>query len=973
MKSFLLLLHRLTHTLPHPRLVYASRALGIFAVFFVATLFGDPADAVAYSTDWMGNSFSGTNNAHLPNGIEAIAVLPNGTTYMNSWWDEAGGEVSAFTTAPAWMNINGFLHGFGRAGGYAIAANSTYIYVACSQGENGNNPIKTGTSAGQPFVNGNGLANFPVNNTGAPNYTTVTGNYWDCIRRYTLAGGVSAIPTYGYSSDRSMIIVSTTENDSQIGTGSNPDGASIGSSGPIMGLAANDTYVFASDTVNNKIHIYNASTMAPVATWNNIPSPGRMTLDTVSGILWVVQNHNNNASSSIVGYNSTSVSSPILKGGSIACGTGQQIRAPYALAVDSAHRLVVADNGLFPDTITNVEVAPFQLYLNPDVSKLVVYTTGGANPVYSSTFGSSVFSGSTPGRVTPLGFHGITGIGFDSAGNFYVSCKGDPHDVGSGTYLRKFNTASATATQTWQITGLQFVGGGSLDRANLNQFYSSYSGYSMNWANSPLTGTGNGTVATWNMDLFNPGLYPTDKGTADLTSDWLVPGSNNNAPIDETHAMVFEVRSISGKPFLFTDAMNMGNVFGVMRMNGNVAVPAVLFGYNHAGWPKATIQGKKYVWVDNNGDGCMQTSEFTTDPNPFPIVLCGKWVDETGNLWTVNRFSGSNNVGQITEVPLAATPLNAYGVPQYNISTPINKFAAGTNNVTTDTDWVSLVELAYLPSSDTMILAGNTTTHNSGTTNNFNVVRSYPNWSTATTSHKIGHAWEADGTSWKGLYAIGDYVFASEPVNNVNAISTYSLSTGALAEKFVPVGVSPTGLNDEDNPINVRVLPDGTYVIFQENDLTNNLTFYRWSPNGIPLGPIANGTYNVVVQSSGLSLATNASSVVQQTYTGTATQKWTVTNLGSNVVEMVSSGGSAALEVPGGSTTAGTYLDVSAYTGATYQKWTLTPKGNGYYNIINVNSGLAANVAGNYMNSGAGICQWTAGNFANTNWKFLVP
>ena len=854
---------RMTHAPLWSRPTCTQFAIWILAALLAVFSSGNPARAAAfnYSTDWMGNTFSGTNNAHVPNGIEAIAVTPNGTTYANSWWDEAAGEVSEFTTAPAWVNFTGYLHGFGRAGGFAIAVNSTYVYVAMTQDELYDNPIKTGTNAGQPLNNSNGLAQYPVNNTGSPNYTAITGNSWDCVRRYTLAGGVSAIPTYGYSSDRSMVIVSTTENDSQIGSTHNPGGASLGVTGPVIGIAANDSYVWVSDHANSKVHVYNASTMAPVATWT-VPFPGRMVLDNTSGTLWLVENANNNTSSSIVGFDSTITGTPTPKGGSIACGTGQQVTAPNALAVDSSHRLVVADNGVFPDTLATGTSAPYMMNPTPDVARIAVYTTGGANPVYSYTLGGSVFNGATPGQVTPMGFHGITGLGFDSTGNFYVSCKGDPHDVGTGTYLRKFNSDATTATQTWQITGLQFVGGGSLDPANLNQFYSSYSGYSMNWNNSPLTGTGTGAVATWNKDLFNPGLYPTDRTTSDVTSLWLVPGNaGNNAPLSENHPMVFEVRDIQGKPFLFTDAMNMGNLLGVLRMNGNVAVPACLFGYDRGGWPADATRGKSYMWMDANGDGCMQAAEFTINSIPIPITLCGKWIDDNANIWTVNRVTSGTGLGTVTEVTLKATPLDAYGVPQYNLTTPKNTWVSGTNNVTTDTDWTGLVELAYLPGNDTMILAGNTTTHTSGATNNYNVIRSYPNWSTATITSKIGHAWEADGISWKGLYAAGSYVFASQGINNVNAISVYALNGGLLTGTFTPHGVSPTGLNDEDNPINVRVLPDGSYAVFQENDLTNNLGIYRWMPP--QTGPSFHTT-NVVDP--------NGHTLIQATSTGTANQ-----------------------------------------------------------------------------------------------------
>ena len=80
-----------------------------------------------------------------------------------------------------------------------------------------------------------------------------------------------------------------------------------------------------------------------------------------------------------------------------------------------------------------------------------------------------------------------------------------------------------------------------LATANLNQFYSSYSGYSMNWANNPLTGTGTGVAATWNMDLFNPGLYPSSLTTTDLTR--AVPA------LTATDQGIFQVRGIGTQGF----------------------------------------------------------------------------------------------------------------------------------------------------------------------------------------------------------------------------------------------------------------------------------------------------------------------------------------------------------------------------------------------------------------------------------------
>lgn len=114
----------------------------------------------------------------------------------------------------------------------------------------------------------------------------------------------------------------------------------------------------------------------------------------------------------------------------------------------------------------------------------------------------------------------------------------------------------------------------------------------------------------------------------------------------------------------------------------------------------------------------------------------------------------------------------------------------------------------------------------------------------------------------------------------------------------------------------------------------------------------------------------NGSAVQQQTYTGAATQQWTLTNLGNNVVKLVVSGTSEALEVPGSSTTLAATLDVSTYTGGTNQQWTLVAGSTGFYELVNVNSGLEVNVSYNSLASGVALCQYTTGNYPNGVWSF---
>jgi hypothetical protein len=149
---------------------------------------------------------------------------------------------------------------------------------------------------------------------------------------------------------------------------------------------------------------------------------------------------------------------------------------------------------------------------------------------------------------------------------------------------------------------------------------------------------------------------------------------------------------------------------------------------------------------------------------------------------------------------------------------------------------------------------------------------------------------------------------------------------------------------------------------------------YSTIPNGGGEGSflISNGTYQITAKSSGLSLAVNGSAAVQQTYSGAASQQWTVNNLGNNVVQLTCLGNGQSLEAPGATTTAGAMLDTAVYSGAANQQWTLVSVGGGYYEIINANSNLEVNVAYNSMASGGTICQWVVGNVPNGVWAFTA-
>jgi len=48
------------------------------------------AQTLDYSTFWFGNSFSGIDRAWVQNGVDGMAVAPDGTVFVNSVWGEGG-------------------------------------------------------------------------------------------------------------------------------------------------------------------------------------------------------------------------------------------------------------------------------------------------------------------------------------------------------------------------------------------------------------------------------------------------------------------------------------------------------------------------------------------------------------------------------------------------------------------------------------------------------------------------------------------------------------------------------------------------------------------------------------------------------------------------------------------------------------------------------------------------------------------
>lgn len=247
-----------------------------------------PAPSVAGSPSWIGNSQNG-NPFSVQEDVEAMFVKPDGTIITNSHWDEAGRE-SGLYKAGVILGSNADLHGWGRSGGSAVTADSTYSYVAISQ---------NGCNGGSAVANQYGGMQYPT-----------CGNVWYAVRRYN-SDGTSAPFTNGNGWDGSFLIVNT-------------------NLGDLSGLAIGNGNLYVSSPAENLIKIYKTTDMSFVSSFA-VTNPGALAFDT-SNTLWVAQK----GAGKILRYSSAGT----LMSQAIAVANAT------ALTVDSSGRLLVADNGL---------------------------------------------------------------------------------------------------------------------------------------------------------------------------------------------------------------------------------------------------------------------------------------------------------------------------------------------------------------------------------------------------------------------------------------------------------------------------------------------------------------------------------------------------------------------------------------------------------------------------------------------------
>ncbi|MGF6701993.1 parallel beta-helix repeat protein [Paraburkholderia sp. MM5496-R1] len=144
------------------------------------------------------------------------------------------------------------------------------------------------------------------------------------------------------------------------------------------------------------------------------------------------------------------------------------------------------------------------------------------------------------------------------------------------------------------------------------------------------------------------------------------------------------------------------------------------------------------------------------------------------------------------------------------------------------------------------------------------------------------------------------------------------------------------------------------------------------------VGPIPDGTYQIVSRSSGLALApagqANGSLLTQTPYTRSTSQLWSFVNLGNGEYEVAAASSSLAMDVSGAGTGDGAQVLVWNYHGAANQIWRVISTGSQYYRLCPAHApGSCLDVKGGSTASGANADLWQYEGLQSQQWQVLAP
>jgi hypothetical protein len=261
-------------------------------IFLFLALFSLISFAFEYKVSWLGNSFGG-GDKWVQNYILGMCVAPDGTVYTASVWDEAGREFGIYRNGDI-IGACKETHGWGTLGGFAVAVNSKYIFIAHLQGNEG------GHLQGKEYP--------------------PKGKCWIGVSRYNKDGTLAPFQDGGGRFGAMLILHEVPDEE--------------GDKAQIKGLAVDERFLYISDTYANEIRVYDMETMKFVRSWK-ANNPHQVALDK-KGNIWVIER--GQKESKIQRYSPEGKALP------------QSIKfnssvVPTAICIDNKGRLLVGDDG----------------------------------------------------------------------------------------------------------------------------------------------------------------------------------------------------------------------------------------------------------------------------------------------------------------------------------------------------------------------------------------------------------------------------------------------------------------------------------------------------------------------------------------------------------------------------------------------------------------------------------------------------
>ncbi|MBK8800750.1 MAG: hypothetical protein IPN71_01590 [Fibrobacteres bacterium] len=500
----------------------------------------------------------------------------------------------------------------------------------------------------------------------------------------------------------------------------------------------------------------------------------------------------------------------------VACDGFDTLRSvvdPSAVAFDMAGNLLVADNG--PDQ--NVKI----------------FSMTSKSPMLLRTFGDSggVFAGSVPGTVGIRRFWGIRGLGVDSSGNIYVGNTGIPMQTMGGTDIRVFSGKDSSLL--WQVQGLAFVNTADADPSSNGQdLYLDAKRMRMDYTQTP--------GKSWKFEAvtLDPFRYPFDPRL--------------NTPM----GTVWE-RRIQGKRFQYQTNMVGGFVYVARFEQGSeIGIPtAFICTYDDktTGWgadsaPKwernESNKRLRWYWVDKNGDGTPQKTEFGTyeNWNGYNQAID---VDESGDIWLGGSGDTSAYFRNGGLARIRAGALNARGVPAFALDS-IDRWSVP---FTEGQGWVT--RLKHVTAGDRLYLAeGANTWYSAGV----HVYTGFTDRSRQSKACRINLGYDDNGSSQINLdqntasmtlpftfTADSEFVYVTYLDNGRYSrrrgeVSVYGARDCQIVGWMAPDAETGefSGAVDLVNGINVAELPEGRKLVMVEEDGAGKVMAYRWCPEGKP-------------------------------------------------------------------------------------------------------------------------------------------